>query len=88
MQMANHWGLDIPEDCLKEAFSRIAKEKMLEKLEAVGSHGHRRVSMRSKEAAIPAERKALIQRLIDEKLVFDFGYGFRNQAPDKSKRPI
>ena len=75
-QITDHWGLDIPEDCIAEAFSRITKEKMFEKLNVLGNPKQGRVAKRSDDETIPPESRALIQKMIDEKLVYDFGYEF------------
>jgi len=82
-QIADHWRLAIPEDCLREAFSRITKAKMREKLDAVGLSSDGRVSFRGDDAEIPAHRKELVRQLLKKKLVFDFGYNFLGDGARK-----
>ena len=77
MEMSRHWGLEIPRECLQEAFRLTTKEAMRNKFMEAGISKQTRVSYRSEESDIPETRKKAILKRIHDNLVYDFGYDFR-----------
>lgn len=75
-RMTDHWGMEIPEETIREAFDRITKEKMKVKLEEAGIPKQTRVSYRAKESAMPQHRIEMIKERIERELVYDFGYSY------------
>lgn len=75
-EITDYWGLELPVECLKEAFSRITKGAMKNKLEQQGITSQYRVSFRSSIAAAPAEGISRIRSTIHKHLIHDFGYDY------------
>jgi hypothetical protein len=75
-RMTNMWGLNLSEDCLTEAFSRITKEAMKKKLQSQGILKQQRVSYRKTDASAPAECISRIKSIIRSTLIHDFGYNY------------
>jgi hypothetical protein len=75
-QMVDFWGLDVPAECIEEAFSRVTKAEMKKKFDGLALKSQMMVSYRKTSEKIPDHRLALIKEKIREKLVYDFGYDF------------
>ena len=74
-RLSNFWGLDLPDECIEEAFKRVTKSAMKKKLpDHLGEHNPR-VAFRKKSQTLTSERAAYIKTFLDRKLVHDFGYG-------------
>ena len=74
-QLSNFWGLNLPHDCLEEAFSRITKEEMKKRLPAADPNSTSRVAFRAQGAALTDDRIAFIRERMEHRLQHDFGYG-------------
>jgi len=77
-EMSKVFGLDVPRECIEEAFSMITKSEMRKRFTDPQAGGEMRVSGRAKDAGIPAHRRELIEDMIDRHLVYDFGFGYGN----------
>lgn len=78
-EMFDFWGLNLPHECVKEAFLRTAKSKMAKEAIEIGTEQNRmRVSAPDKPRTIPPARRKRIEELISKHLIHDFGYGYLN----------
>mgnify|MGYP000882249571 CR=1 FL=1 len=75
-EMTDMWGLNLSNDCLTDAFSRITKEAMKKKLQAQGILKQQRVSFRKPDASAPADCISRIKSIIRSTLIHDFGYNY------------
>ena len=75
-EMAEFWDLNIPRSCIKDAFESITKAKMKIKIDESDKIQQTRVSYRSGSSEIPQWRKKQINKMIAERLVYNFGYKF------------
>jgi len=74
--LTDFWGLNVPYECLAEAFRRLSKEEMKKKLPAGSTDTTSRVTFRTPGAALTEARIAFIRERLERRLVHDFGYGF------------
>lgn len=74
-QLSDFWGLELPRDCLEEAFRRITKDEMKKKLPATDPDSTSRVAFRAQGAALTEDRAAFIRDRMERYLKHDFGYG-------------
>ena len=74
-QLTDFWGLNLPRDCLEEAFSRITKDEMKKKLPAADPDTTSRVAFRAQGATLTEDRMAFIRDRMERHLKHDFGYG-------------
>jgi len=75
-EITDFWGLSIPRELLQEAFSRITKDKMREKIVAAdAANTQQRVSYRnrSKPSNLPPHRIEEIKNVLRHRLVYNFG---------------
>lgn len=78
--MTDLWGLNLPRECLEEAFRRITKDEMKKRLPSSDVSSTSRVAFRTKGAAIPAERVAYIRDQLETRMIHDLGYGLNWKA--------
>jgi hypothetical protein len=74
-QLTDFWGLNLPHECLEEAFSRITKDEMKKKLPAADPASTSRVAFRAQGASLTEDRTAFIRDRMERHLKHDFGYG-------------
>ena len=74
-EITDFWNLDLPHECLKEAFAQITKTEMAKKLPTSNLDGTSRVADRKQGAALPPGRIKYIRHWLDKRLLYDFGYG-------------
>jgi len=73
--LSNFWNLNLPQECIEEAFNRVNKKEMKKKLPNNQKEKNSRVSFRRKSKTLPLERVKYIQENLERYLVHDFGYG-------------
>ena len=73
--LSNFWNLNLPEECIEEAFHRVNKKEMKKKLPNDQKETNSRVSFRRQSNTLPLERVKYIQENLEKYLVHDFGYG-------------
>jgi hypothetical protein len=73
--LTDFWRLDVPLDCLKEAFGRITKAEMAKRIPERNIDNTSRVANREQGAALSPERAAFIRASLERRLIHDFGYG-------------
>jgi hypothetical protein len=74
-RLTDFWGLNLPQECLEEAFSRITKDEMKKKLPAADPDSTSRVAFRAQGATLTEDRMAFIRDRMERHLKHDFGYG-------------
>jgi len=74
-ELTDFWGLNLPYECLEEAFNRITKDEMKKKLPDTDPASTSRVAFRSQGAALTDDRTAFIRDRMERYLKHDFGYG-------------
>ena len=85
-ELTDFWGLNIPTECLTEAFRRISKEEMKKKIPQDAVARTPRIAFRTQSKTLPTERVAFIRDMLEQRLVHDFGYGheWRKDAPSQT----
>lgn len=73
--LTDFWGMDLPRDCLDEAFRRVSKGEMLKKIPPDLAELNPRLALRRKNETLPAERISYIRHWLERRLIYDFGYG-------------
>ena len=73
--LSDFWNLNLPQECIKEAFHRVNKNEMKKKLPDDQQTANSRVSFRKKSETLPLDRVNYIQEKLEKHLVHDFGYG-------------
>ncbi len=74
-ELTDFWGMELPRECLQEAFGLVTKEAMKKKLPEADPDSSSRVAFRSQGAALTDERAAYIRGRMERYLEYDFGYG-------------
>ena len=74
-ELSKFWGLDLPQECIEEAFKRVEKSAMKKKLPVHLGEQNPRIAFRKKSQTLTSERAAYIKEWLEEKLIYDFGYG-------------
>ena len=75
-EIADFWGLDLPEDLIAEALNRTSKKAMKEKLSGQQQDETIRVSYRKERGSLSEERVAAILERLRRELIHDFGYDY------------
>ncbi|MGJ3259884.1 MAG: sulfotransferase domain-containing protein [Rhodospirillales bacterium] len=72
------WGLDIPEDCVREGFCRAERSEMLKRIPSAerGDNAEAGNRSASKRGILSSQRKAAIVARLDRELRHTFGYDF------------
>jgi len=73
--LTDFWGLNLPLECLEEAFRRISKAEMRKKIPSGDPSTTSRVAFRTQGAALSKARIAFIRDRLERGLIHDFGYG-------------
>ena len=81
--LSDFWELGLPHDCLEEAFRRITKEEMKNKIPSADPDSTSRVAFRAQGAALNEDRAAFIRERMERHLKHDLGYGL-DWAPRKA----
>lgn len=74
--MTDFWGLNIPEECIEEAFKRNSKKAMEEKIPKEEHDTNHVVSFRTERGVIPEHIKNHILERLNRELIYDFGYDY------------
>ena len=74
-ELTDYWGMDLPAECVEEAFRRITKEEMKKKLPGGRTETTSRLAIRNRGTTMPPARIELIREQLERRLVHDFGYG-------------
>ncbi len=74
-ELTDFWQLDVPLECLQEAFSRISKSEMAKRVPGSNIDNTSRVANRERGVALAPERIDLIRSSLERQLIHDFGYG-------------
>ena len=74
--MTDYWGLNIPEECIKEAFARVTKIAMKTKLSKDQVSSGLRVSYRKKRKVINENIFNYIINRLQSDLIYDFGFNY------------
>jgi len=87
-EITDFWGMNLPVDCLDEAFRRISKVEMKKKMSPAAANLNPRVAFRSKTETLPAARVGYIRHWLERRLIHDFGYGvdWRKEPPALATR--
>ena len=73
--LSDFWNLNLPQECIEEAFHRVNKNEMKKKLPNDQQEKNSRVSFRRRSTTLPFERVQYIQENLEKHLIYDFGYG-------------
>ena len=74
-ELTDFWGLNLPAECVEEAFRRITKDEMKKKLPGGRTESTSRVAIRDQGATMPPARIEFIREQLERRLIHDFGYG-------------
>ena len=74
-ELSDFWGIDLPRECLQQAFSLVTKDAMKKRLPDADPSVSSRVAFRTQGAVLTEERVDYIRDRMEQFLKYDFGYG-------------